>query len=131
MPAPARGRNDKTTSTYLTSGAVTAWRAGRLINLSGQIAVRQCTVAGEEVDGFFLFDQADGDYVTLASQGYHRVEAGAAIVAGAQLMTGTDGRMLTYVAGAGVSIAGIAEMAASGAGVFIIVRHGNLASAAA
>lgn len=131
MAVPARGRLDKTTSTYLLSGAATAWRAGRVVNSSGAPVVRQCTTAGEQVDGFFLFDGVDGDYVTLSQGPFPRVEAGGAFNPGDKLMTGTDGRLIAYSAGTGVSVAAEAESASSGAGVFVIVRYPAAPSAAA
>jgi hypothetical protein len=128
--APVRGRYDKTTSSYPSTGATTAWRAGRLVNNSGVVAVRQCTTSGEQVDGFFLFDGVDGDLQTLASQGSHKCETGGAFNPGDQLMTDTSGRMVVYAAATGKSVAGVAEEISAGAGAFVIVRHGNTAAAA-
>lgn len=128
---PVRGRLDRDTTTYPASGATTAWRAGHLINNSGTVAVRQCTTSGERVDGFFIFDGADGDLQTLASRGYHKVETGGAFNPGDLLMTDTSGRMVVYAAASGKSVAAVAEEASSGSGVFVVVKHNPAASAAA
>ena len=52
---------------------------------------------------------------TVAIRGVTQVMAGAAITAGAQVMSNTAGKAVTYVAGTGVLPLGIAVEAASGA----------------
>lgn len=131
MAVPVRGSLDKTTTTYTASGAITARRACKIINSSGAPVVRQCTTAGEEVDGFAMFGVADGDLVTLSMGPFPQAESGGAYNPGDDLMTDTSGRMIAYVAGTGKSVAAKAEEAASGAGVYTIVKIGNVGAGAA
>lgn len=128
---PVRGRLEKDPTTYLSSGATTAWRAGRIVNSSGSPVVRQCTASGEQVDGFFIFDGVDGDYVTLVPNGYLKAETGGAFNPGDLLMTDTSGRVVVYAAATGKSYCGEAEEASAGAGAFVIVKRPTSASAAA
>jgi hypothetical protein len=65
--------------------------------------------------------QGVGHAATVAIYGVSNVEAGAAVAAGAQVMSDSVGRGITYVAGTGVLSQGIALRAASAAGQLIPV----------
>lgn len=63
--------------------------------------VKQCDTEGELVDYVSRYKVAAGDAVTCQFGGDIIVEAGAAIAAGAEVMTDNVGRVITYAAAAG------------------------------
>lgn len=63
-----------------------------------------------------------GESITVASEGVIKIEASAAIAAGAGIMCSPNGRAATYVLGAGVIKQGIALSAATAAGDIISMQ---------
>jgi uncharacterized protein DUF2190 len=100
--------------TVIASGAVTA---RRLVGFDGA----QATVAGAKVIGPAANDAADGEAVAVNAIGSVLVEAGAAVAAGADVVTDTQGRAITNPAVGGEYIVGQAVTAATGAGTPIRV----------
>jgi len=95
--------------TLTASGAVTA---RRLVGFDGA----QATATGVKVMGPAANDAADGEPVAVNVIGSLLVEAGAAIAAGADVVTDTQGRAITNPAVGGEFIVGQAATAVSGAG---------------
>lgn len=88
-----------------------------VLDSNGQAAV---PAAGARVYGIVQNKPTIGQAAAIACRGKAKWEASAAIAAGANVSTANDGRARTAVTGD--VIAGIAENAAAGAGIYIEVN---------
>lgn len=93
----------------------------KLANNSGVAEVAVCTAAGEKIIGI-LQDKpsAQGAVATLVTQGVTKASAGAAITAGALVMTDANGQVIT-AATAGSTIIGWALESAGGANELVTI----------
>lgn len=100
----------------IADGAVTANRFVKR-SATGPSTVEDCDTQGEGASGVAWAGAADGEAVRVIRDGVALVEAGAAITAGASIMTDNVGRAIT--ATATNKILGKVTEAASGPGDFI------------
>jgi len=90
----------------------------------GNISVAQCTVQGERVVGISNRDTGAGGKVgVLGTPGLILpVTAGAAVTAGQEVMTDNQGRVIPYVAGAGIFAVGLCIQGQSTVGQDAVVK---------
>jgi hypothetical protein len=120
MPPLSKGelRDDLETGTFI--GAVAGKKA--VCRIAG--GWRQCNAQGERVDGIAVHDGIDGQTdVSIYSEGcICPALSGAALTDSQPVMTDAAGAFIPYVAGAGVSKAGLCELAVSGTGMSTLIR---------
>ena len=92
----------------------------RAMRVTGDFAVNVANAAGQAVIGILQNKPTSGQPADVMMSGVSKAIAGAAIAAGAEVMAGADGRIIT-AATAGSNVIGIALNAAGGANEIISV----------
>lgn len=101
----------------LTQAAATlATKQFHAVKVTGAFAVNLASVAGEAVYGVVQNNPAQGEAATVRRIGVSKAVAGAEIAAGANVMAGADGRLIT-LAGDDAVCLGVALEGAGAANV--------------
>lgn len=93
----------------------------KCVKVTASFAVNLCTVSGEKILGILQNKPLSGKSCEIATLGISKAQAGAAIAAGALLMTNASGQVIT-AATTGSTIIGWALEAAGGASEIISIQ---------
>jgi hypothetical protein len=112
---------------FTAGGAITAYRL--VLFSADETVIQSATSGGAVIGACGEVAPASGERVDVVVSGMAYIEAGAAVVRGALVMSDTSGRAITAAATAGtnVRIAGIALEAAAAAGdqIRVLLSPGN------
>lgn len=108
----------------LTAAADLSGQQYRAVRVTGDFAVNVANAAGQAVIGVLQNKPTSGQPAEVMSMGVTKVLAGAAIAAGAEVMAGADGRIIT-AATAGSNVIGICMEAAANANEIVTVLLGG------
>lgn len=100
----------------------------KAVKVTAAMSVNLATVAGEPIIGILQNKPTVGQPADIMVVGVSKVRSGAAIAAGALLMAGSDGRIIT-AASAGSEVIGVALEAATAADQYITAHiniHGGI-----
>lgn len=92
------------------------------VKVTGALQVNAASVLGEHVLGVLQNKPTSGQSAEVMVDGITKVVAGAAIAAGARVMTDTNGNAITLGAVSGQKALGWALEAAAGAGEIVAVQ---------